>query len=146
MQTFLPFDDFKRSAHCLDYRRLGKQRVEARQIITVLETGVGAWSNHPAVLMWKGFEDSLKVYHNVVIAEWIGRGYKNNMPFFDVELGWYYPDWFGEPLFHRSHIMNLLRKDYSYYIRFFPGYKIYSRELINSYSYWWPTKELEEIK
>jgi len=32
MQTFLPYADFKESAQCLDYRRLGKQRVEAKQI------------------------------------------------------------------------------------------------------------------
>ena len=28
MQTFLPYPDFKQSAACLDYSRLGKQRVE----------------------------------------------------------------------------------------------------------------------
>lgn len=29
MQTFLPYPDFKKSAQCLDYRRLGKQRVDS---------------------------------------------------------------------------------------------------------------------
>ena len=33
MQTFLPYPDFKQSAACLDYRRLGKQRVEGVQIL-----------------------------------------------------------------------------------------------------------------
>ena len=28
MQTFLPYKDFGKTAKCLDYRRLGKQRVE----------------------------------------------------------------------------------------------------------------------
>lgn len=32
MQSFLPFPDFARSANCLDRQRLGKQRVEAKQI------------------------------------------------------------------------------------------------------------------
>jgi hypothetical protein len=36
MQTFLPYEDFTLSAQVLDYRRLGKQRVEALQIYNVL--------------------------------------------------------------------------------------------------------------
>jgi len=31
VQTFLPYDDFKRSAHALDHKRLGKQRVGMRR-------------------------------------------------------------------------------------------------------------------
>ena len=37
MQTFLPYKSFKKSAETLDYQRLGKQRVEAMQIINVIE-------------------------------------------------------------------------------------------------------------
>lgn len=33
MQTFLPYGSFIESAKCLDYGRLGKHRVEAKQII-----------------------------------------------------------------------------------------------------------------
>jgi len=33
MQTFLPYADFARCAEVLDPRRLGKQRVEALQIM-----------------------------------------------------------------------------------------------------------------
>ena len=33
MQIFLPYKSFKKSAEVLDYQRLGKQRVEALQII-----------------------------------------------------------------------------------------------------------------
>lgn len=36
MQTFLPYADFSMSAKCLDYRRLGKQRVEAMQILNAI--------------------------------------------------------------------------------------------------------------
>ena len=39
MQTFLPFPDFKMSAQVLDYKRLGKQRVEALQILKTLKIG-----------------------------------------------------------------------------------------------------------
>jgi hypothetical protein len=37
LQTFLPYADFVKTAKCLDYRRLGKQRVEAFQILNILE-------------------------------------------------------------------------------------------------------------
>ena len=33
MQTFLPYDNFEESASVLDWKRLGKQRVEAMQIV-----------------------------------------------------------------------------------------------------------------
>ncbi len=53
MQTFLPYPDFKRSAKVLDYRRLGKQRVEALQILKALQVENYGWRNHPIVKMWK---------------------------------------------------------------------------------------------
>ena len=58
MQTFLPYKDFRKSLQCLDYRRLGKQRVEAMQIHNILtgKNESSAWVNHPAVKMWKGHE------------------------------------------------------------------------------------------
>ena len=54
----LPYTDFIKSAKCLDYKRLGKQRVEAKQILNILlgETTKTGWRNHPSVLMWYGYE------------------------------------------------------------------------------------------
>ena len=82
MQTFLPYKSFEKTAECLDYRRLGKQRVEALQIFNAL-TGVPTksgksytgWLNHPAVIMWKGYEEALLLYKNKMIEERILRGY-----------------------------------------------------------------------
>ena len=37
MQTFLPYKSFEESAKVLDWRRLGKQRVEGMQIINAIE-------------------------------------------------------------------------------------------------------------
>ena len=53
MQTFLPYADFVKTAKCLDYRRLGKQRIEAFQILNILEgkTTKAGWKHHPAVLI-----------------------------------------------------------------------------------------------
>ena len=71
MQTFLPYADFKDSAKCLDFRRLGKQRVEAKQILDII-TGVNPtsrWRNHPAVKMWQGYEKALLLYQYEMIKE-----------------------------------------------------------------------------
>jgi len=129
MQTFLPYPDFKKSAECLDYRRLGKQRVEAKQIIELLERELLGediskvpWGNHPVVKMWKCYYWTLKVYYNIIVKEWIKRGYKNNMPLyefpFDKNTILDFPPWFGTKTFHDSHKSNLLRKDPEYYTQF----------------------------
>ena len=37
MQTFLPTSDFRESARLLDYKRLGKQRVEGMQLLNAMQ-------------------------------------------------------------------------------------------------------------
>jgi hypothetical protein len=114
MQTFLPYDDLVKSARCLDYRRLGKQRVEAKQILNALQPGsTSGWRNHPAVRMWRGYESALTQYMNVCIAEWVVRGYRNTMPILHVD-NVVLPPWFGGVI-HASHRSNLLRKDPAFY-------------------------------
>ena len=51
MQTFLPYPDFTASAAALDPRRLGKQRVEALQVLRGLTVAGYGWRHHPAVRM-----------------------------------------------------------------------------------------------
>lgn len=119
MQTFLPHDDFVLSMECLDNQRLGKQRVEAKQILNALENN-GGWASHPATKMWKGFEPLLKYYHDICILEWMYRGFNNNMELFyswtsehdDGPEQSYFeaPPWLGDPAFHTAHQSNLLRK------------------------------------
>jgi hypothetical protein len=54
VQTFLPYPDFRSTARVLDQRRLGKQRVEALQVLRgLIRPGYG-WRHHPAVKMWAG--------------------------------------------------------------------------------------------
>ena len=117
MQTFLPYPDFKKSLQALDYRRLGKQRVEAYQIIRAIKYG-GGWQHHPAVKMWRGHINALKLYHNLCIDEWVRRGYKNNMQKMAIRGRIVYPKWFGRNNFHAAHRSNLLRKDPVYYGNF----------------------------
>ena len=116
MQTFLPTSNFRTSAKVLDYKRLGKQRVEGKQILNALSPDYDkkGWVNHPATIMWRGFENALKYYTNCMIEEWIARGYNNTMEFYKIDGPIVYPKWLGNNEFHKSHRMNLLRKDYDY--------------------------------
>ena len=122
MQTFLPYPDFKQSAKALDYKRLGKQRVEGMQIINAI---VGkprkdgkpykGLVHHPCSVMWRKYVPALKHYTNVIIQEWMDRGYNNNMKLYDIQHWIVMPSWLGREDFHSSHRANLLRKDYEYY-------------------------------
>jgi hypothetical protein len=119
MQTFLPYPDFAQTAACLDYRRLGKQRVEAWQILRAITLGdYPNWHHHPAVRMWRGYPDALGVYMNACIDEWIGRGYRNTMAHHIITARYEAPPWLGNGAFHASHRAALLYKYPEYYSQF----------------------------
>ena len=129
MNTFLPYPNFIKSAKCLDYRRLGKQRVEAYQIYLSLTTDNYGWKNHPAVKMWKGCELALLFYAIVMCNEWIKRGYKDTLRTKLLKEAnkrlnekFVLPKWFGNTKFHTAMKSNLLRKDKQYYSKF--GWKV----------------------
>lgn len=122
MQTFLPYRDFRKSAQALDWKRLGKQRVECKQIVKALRGGSKGWSNHPATVMWRGYEKALAMYWREMCAEWKFRGYNDNLgveaeamlkELEDQPL--VMPWWLGNEEFHSSHRSNLLRKDGEFY-------------------------------
>lgn len=120
MQTFLPYPNITKSLKALDSRRLGKQRVEAFQILNVIlqRTKTRGWRNHPAVKMWKNNPNALKLYFNEAVGEWISRGYVNNMKKERISGRIIMPKWFGNKKFHSSHRSNLLRKNKKYYSQF----------------------------
>lgn len=120
MQTFLPFPSFSDSARALDWRRLGKQRVEVWQILGALEGRTNGWANHPAARMWRGYERALCLYGLAVCDEWIRRGYRDTMRVrflaaLERHDGPETPGWLGDEDFHRSHQSNLLRKSPEHY-------------------------------
>lgn len=135
MQTFLPYPDFTRSAQVLDRQRLGKQRIEARQIIETIESGriSGGWVNHPAVNMWRGHIPALACYGVAICDEWIRRGYKDaQRPFFAARAApFVYPAWLT-PAFCLSHQSNLLRKNRLHYSSHF------GLDLRDDLPYLWP--------
>jgi hypothetical protein len=123
MQTFLPLPNYRATAQCLDYRRLGKQRVEAKQILELLlkPHTYSRWMAHPVVKLWRGYELSLYKYGVEMCTEWRDRGYVDNL------LDWFqdtherlYLICSKEPIvfsedFHRSHRAALLAKNYEHY-------------------------------
>lgn len=129
MQTFLPWPSYQRTAECLDYRRLGKQRVEAMQILHIL-VGIDSdshWKAHPAVRMWRGYEYRLALYTVRICDEWIRRGYQDTCREKILDLAsedyvlrsWEYPPWHGDKQFHLSHRRTLMAKDPGWYSQHF---------------------------
>lgn len=137
MQTFLPYSDFRASARALDRARLGKQRVEALQLLQALQRGYGGWTSHPAAKMWKGHESSLTEYGLTICEEWIARGYKDTCydkiseVFKSSFIQSSPPEWLGYPAFHLSHQSNLIRKMPEHYGKLWP-------EVPNDLPYVWP--------
>lgn len=119
MQTFLPSRIWIESAQQLDRQRLGKQRVEAWQLLTAITEG-GRWATHPAAVMWSRYPRALAYYGFTICHEWKRRGYKDTLhDKFDKYLGksmsCKVPWWMGMEAFHAAHRSNLKRKDPSHY-------------------------------
>ena len=125
MQTFLPLPNIRESLETLDNKRLGKQRVEAYQIISAITrrpkldgTPYKGWLNHPCTVMWRDYLPALKQYYNICIDVWVSRGFKNTMVKEVINEPIIYPSWFGFKEFHDSHKSNLLRKDFNFYSQY----------------------------
>lgn len=150
MQTFLPYASFAESARVLDDRRLGKQRVEALQILRALTREKYGWQHHPAVLMWRGHEEALASYGLTVCAEWVARGHGDTCaatigadlvaaglraaPRSQEQLAaaGALPGWLGNDAVHASHRSALLRKNPEHYrMRF--------TDVPDDLPYVWPT-------
>jgi len=150
MQTFAPEGRNLRLGFMrLDYRRLGKQRVEAWQILNVLR-GVDnegnpkdhkGWVSHPATVMWGPYPGALAYYGVLCCEEWVRQGYNDSLllRFYEILDSFeqdgqdceppIFLDWVAE-----SHKSNLLRKDFHFYERFWP-------DVPDDLPYLWPTPE-----
>ncbi len=155
VQTFLPYASFARSAKALDTRRLGKQRVEVLQIVRALTAPTYAWKQHPATLMWQGYEEALGAYGIEVVAAWRARGFDDTceativedleaagirVPRTQEELAAAdeLPPWLGDEAFHRSHQSSLLRKDPEWYGPQVP-------DVHDDLPYVWPVRSLNVL-
>lgn len=152
MQTFLPYPDFRSSGLALDRRRLGKQRVEALQVLRGLVVPGYGWRHHPAVRMWTGYEEALVRYGLEICRVWREQGHQDScaatliadfLAFRPHEAvrgqkplaaAGELPPWLGDDAFHRSHRSALVRKDRDAYAPLFP-------DVPNDLPYIWPTSD-----
>jgi len=145
MITFITDRDPNVTAKLLDSKRLGKQRIEALQILNSL-VGISKPSNHPAFKMWKGYEGYLLyAYIPAIMNEWKRRGYSNTLCDIRVEElkkivpmpeKLEQPEWFGEKVFI-THKSRLIQKNREYYKHLFP-------DVPENLAYYWPTGRKEE--
>lgn len=135
MITFIVTSDLHLNARLLDSRRLGKQRVEAIQILKAIETNTG-WHHHPMTKAWRPYPMALKYYTNCIITEFIRRGYHNTIPLFKLPNIILFPWWLSWDRLHQSHRMMLLRKDPDYYGNL--GDQFLIDPEYESYGYIWP--------
>lgn len=130
MQTFIPYPDFGESAAVLDNLRLNKQLLEGRQLYNIISgqaTSKG-WKNHPAAVMWRGFDTSFFHYLLAIKNECVNRGIntlKNWQAIVDMhEKNWnrgdniVMPHWWGDERVHQSHRNNLYKKNPDHYPQF----------------------------
>ena len=153
MQTFLPYADFERSARILDLKRLGKQRVECIQVLRGLVRSDYGWRHHPAVLMWKGFEEALGRYAFTMCEVWTEKGFADTCAATigtdlreagvqtvrsqaELDAAGALPSWLGHSEFHRSHQSSLVRKDPEHYRPLFP-------DVPDDLEYWWPVRRAD---
>ena len=144
MQTFLiPLGE-------LDNKRLGKQRVEAKQIHMALTGESRAWRNHPATIMWEGHESALATYGRKVCETWIDRGYDDSLTewFADRERAtenhappWWMTDSKVRHALLLSHTSNLLRKDFDYYRALGANFAAPGETLTTQLPYLWPRRD-----
>lgn len=149
VQTFLPYADFEQSARVLDPRRLGKQRVECLQVLRGLTVEGYGWRHHPAVKMWRGFEEALGRYSFACCEVWVEGGFADTCASTisselasvgiarvrsqeELAAAGALPGWLGEESFHRSHRSALVRKDPGFYRERFP-------DVPDDLPYVWPT-------
>jgi len=123
LQTFLPYANYELSAAVLDYKRLGKQRVEAKQILLALTTPNYGWRHHPATKMWAGYEWALTEYAVAICNEWRRRGYQDSvLEWFEEQRALMQvgptPWWVGLEPFHQQHRASLLVSVPQHYSRY----------------------------
>jgi hypothetical protein len=153
MQTFLPYSDFEASARALDLKRLGKQRVEAIQVVRALTVPGYGWRHHPAALMWKGYEEALGRYGLTVCDVWVERGFGDTCAatiaadlatagvgtirsYPELEAAGDLPPWLFDERFLLSHRSSLVRKDPEFYLPQFP-------DVPPDLPYVWPSRSVD---
>ena len=79
VQTFLPYPSFADSVRSLDRARMGKQRVEALQVLRAITVEGYGWRHHPVAKMWRGYLPALTKYALESADAWIELGHADTV-------------------------------------------------------------------
>lgn len=154
MQTFVPYADIDESAETLDNKRLNKQLLEGRQVYGIISSGrtTGGWVNHPAVKMWRNFDNGLFAYLTGIVNECTRRGISTEKNWNAIcemhEANWnrgsgvVMPPWWGDERVHLSHRQNLYKKDPEYYAYFVNDNRLSAVSCCDTCNYFWPSHVL----
>jgi hypothetical protein len=114
----------------LDTARLGKQRVEALQVLRAIVLPSYGWQTHPAMQMWRGYVPALTRYALDMVDVWTDQGHPDSTRALIAEFApeaasrgvpLSLPSWLGDGALHLSHRSNLVRKAPEFYASRFPG-------------------------
>ena len=101
MQVFIVGDLFE-TAQALDARRLNKQIIECRQILSALNGDSKTWRNHPCTLQYKEHKEWLEDYMSCLMH------YRNG----NIERAKICNEWCNirKPIFHTQEYFNQMKK------------------------------------
>jgi hypothetical protein len=144
VNTFICERSFSLSASRLDWRRLGKQRLEVAQMMRALTGGMRGWASHPAVLAWTGHERAMAEFGLACHWEWISRGYQDTTMGRLADCTATLPDtgrpwWIGDPTYLAHVRAVLVAKDPGWYGQWWPGV-----EPLDG-AQWWPAADRQGV-
>jgi hypothetical protein len=150
MQTFITdLPEFGYGLRYLDQKRVVKQLLETRQIMSALTGNTRGWVNHPATKMWRGKEDMLWDYGRQNALELDHRGYQwqNNFEqltahYEDIANSRYTNgDWSRDDYTRvlYTHRGRLWEKDSDYYSNWSLYSDFYKYVCCDRCNYYWPT-------
>lgn len=118
MQIFL-IGNVLETAKCLDNRRLNRQIIEVKQIISAIEGKTISWRNHPVTIMYENDLNFLRGYKNCLIAYKDGR--MSDAMYFSEWCERTKPDFLKNNGWYFENMKNLLyTKNKEYYSNYFP--------------------------
>lgn len=97
MQVFIVGSPLE-TAMALDPKRLRKQIIECGQILDALN-GKSAWSNHPCVLQYRGYEKWLEIYKGILMSHAkceFGTAILSNMYANNYRPDWHTQDYYDQ--------------------------------------------------
>jgi hypothetical protein len=151
--TFLHEPTFGGCASTLDSKRLNKQLLEGRQILSAIVRG-GRWSSHPATKMWVGHESLLVDYLEDVMLELrirrisTGKNWEAILEL-DTPKNYNIPSWLDDPMARKAilvtHRGNLYNKDPEHYADYWREARML-RDFVccAKCNYYWPSHKEEE--